>query len=323
MAERKKSKKESTMKQRVSIVIPVYRSAKILPALAQQTDDAMKTAGLARNYELILVNDCSPDESWQVIEALCDQCKAVKGINLMKNTGQHNAIMAGLNLASGKVIVTMDDDLQHSPKDIMGLIQKVNEGYDVCYAKFRERRHSAWKIFCSRFTDRMAVIMLDKPKDLYMSPFKAISQAVKDEIIKHTGPFAYVDGLILMVSSNISSVEVEHHKRYEGKGNYTFIKGLMLLMKMATNFSIVPLRIASFFGLLSAVCGFIYAIVLIIEKLTMDVPVIGWASLIVTILMMGGIQLFAIGAIGEYLGRAYINLNRKPQFVIRSRKNLP
>jgi len=306
----------------VSIVIPVYRSSKILPVLVQQIDAAMTEASIAKNYELILVNDCSPDDSWSTIEKLCDHYATIKGLNLMKNTGQHNAIMAGLNHAAGKIIVMMDDDLQHSPEDIILLVQKINEGFDACYTRFSERRHSAWKVLCSKFTDKVAGIMLDKPKNLYMSPFKAISRNVKDEIIKYTGPFAYVDGLILMVTHNLASIDVKHHKRYEGSGNYNFVKGVTLWLKMATNFSIVPLRIASFFGLLSAVCGFLYALILIIEKITMDVPVIGWASLIVTILIMGGIQLFAIGAIGEYLGRAYININGKPQFVVKSKKNL-
>jgi undecaprenyl-phosphate 4-deoxy-4-formamido-L-arabinose transferase len=306
----------------VSIVIPVYRSAKILPALVQQIDAAMIAAGLANNFELILVNDCSPDDSWSVIEQLCDQYSTIKGLNLMKNTGQHNAIMAGLNHAAGKTIVMMDDDLQHSPQDIIRLLQKMTEGFDVCYTKFSKRRHSAWKVLFSKFTDKVAVIMLDKPKDIYMSPFKAISRNVKDEIIKYTGPFAYVDGLILMVTHNVASIDIKHHNRYEGRGHYNFIKGVSLWLKMVTNFSLVPLRIASFFGLLSAVCGFLYALVLIVEKITKDIPVIGWASLIVTILIMGGIQLFAIGAIGEYLGRVYININRKPQFVVKSKKNL-
>jgi polyisoprenyl-phosphate glycosyltransferase len=307
----------------VSMVIPVYRSATILPHLIKQIDDAMNEAGLSGQFESVLVNDCSPDESWQVIETLCEQYSSVRGINLMKNTGQHNAIMAGLNYASGNIIVMMDDDLQHSPKYILQLVNRIKEGYDVCYTKFRERKHSAWKVFCSRFTDKMAKILLGKPKGIYMSPFKAISRAVRNEVIKYTGPYAYVDGLILMVTGNIATLDVEHFNRYAGRGNYSFIKGLTLWFQMATNFSVVPLRIASFLGLLSAICGFILSLVLIIEKLTMDVPIIGWASLIVTILLMGGIQLFAIGAIGEYLGRTYININKKPQFVVRSKKNIP
>ncbi len=306
----------------VSIVIPVYKSATILPHLIQQIDYAMNESGYAGNYEVLLVNDCSPDESWRVIETLCDQYAQIKGINLMKNTGQHNAIMAGLNHAAGKVIVMMDDDLQHPPKYISHLVNKIREGYDVCYTKFRERKHSAWKVFCSKFTDKMAMILLDKPEGIYMSPFKAVSAVIKKEIIKYTGPYAYVDGLILMISANITSINIEHHKRFEGRGNYTFIKGVTLWFKMATSFSVVPLRIASFLGLLSAVCGFIFAIIMVIEKLTRDVPIIGWASLIVTILLMGGIQLFAIGAIGEYLGRMYININKKPQFIVRSKKNI-
>jgi undecaprenyl-phosphate 4-deoxy-4-formamido-L-arabinose transferase len=323
MNKHKKNGKNMTAGKELSIVVPVYGSAAILPVLVQRINAAMADAGLSDNYDIILVNDCSPDDSWTVIEKLCDQNETVKGINLMKNTGQHNAIMAGLNHAAGRIIVMMDDDLQHSPEYIVQLLQQINRGFDVCYTRFKERNHSFWKILGSKFTDRIARIMLDKPKHIYMSPFKAISREVKNEIIKYTGPFAYVDGLILMVTHNLASIDVAHHKRYSGRGNYTFAKGVMLWMKMAMNFSIVPLRIASFCGLVSSLCGFLYALVLIIEKMTMNISVEGWASLIVTILIMGGIQLFAIGTIGEYLGRTYININKKPQFVIRSKKNIP
>ncbi|MCE5194192.1 MAG: glycosyltransferase [Nitrospiraceae bacterium] len=307
---------------KISIVIPVYKSEKILPVIAKQIDEAMEEAGLSRDYEVILVNDCSPDESWQIIEKLCDCYPSFKGINLMKNTGQHNAIMAGLNHTNGRTIVMMDDDLQHSPKYIIQLFLKINEGFDVCYTKFKERKHSLWKVLGSAFNDKAATIMLGKPKKIYLSSFKAISSDVKNIIITYTGPFAYVDGLILMATNNLTSIEVEHYERHEGKGNYTFAKGIMLWMKMATIFSIVPLRIATFLGFISAIVGFILALILIIEKLTMNVPVRGWASLIVTVLIMGGIQLIALGAIGEYLGRIYININKKPQFVIKSKKNL-
>ncbi len=305
----------------LSIVIPVYRSEKILSSLIERIDAALRKAANIKAYEVILVNDGSPDGSWQAIENLCRQYARVKGINLRKNTGQHNAIMAGLNHATGKVIIMMDDDLQHSPEDIQGLYTKVVEGFDVCYAKFKERKHSLWKIWGSKLNDKAAVIMLDKPKDLYLSPFKAISSDVQKEIIKYSGPYAYVDGLILMVTNSIASVEVDHHERHEGKGNYNFIKGVTLWLKMATNFSIVPLRIVSFFGLMSSIVGFLLAVLLIIQKITMNVPVQGWSSLIVTILIMGGIQLVALGAIGEYLGRAYININKKPQYVIKSKMN--
>lgn len=306
----------------LSIVIPVYRSEKILPALVEQIDDALKTAAQIRDYEVILVNDGSPDGSWQVIEKLCGRYRQVKGIDLRKNTGQHNAIMAGLNHATGRVVVMMDDDLQHSPKNIRDLHAKINEGYDVCYAKFKERRHSLWKIWGSKLNDLAAVVMLGKPKNLYLSPFKAINNDVKNEIIKYSGAFAYVDGLILMVTNSIATIEVDHYERHEGKGNYSFVKGVTLWMKMATNFSIVPLRIVSILGLISSIVGFLLAVALTIKKITMNVPVQGWSSLIVTILIMGGIQLIALGAIGEYLGRAYININKKPQYVIRSKRNL-
>ncbi len=306
----------------LSIVIPVYRSEKILPHLIEQIEASIGASSKVKKFEIILVNDASPDGSWSVIERLCKVKPNVKGIDLRKNTGQHNAIMAGLNNSSGHVIVMMDDDLQHSPRYIEELYSKIEEGYDVCYTRFKERKHSFWKILASKINDKVASIMIGKPNNLYLSPFKAIHSDIKNEIIKYSGPFAYVDGLILMVTSNIASITVDHYTRYEGKGNYTFIRGLMLWMKMATNFSIVPLRVASFGGLISSALGFTFAIFLIIKKITHNIPVQGWSSLIVTVLVLGGVQLIAIGAIGEYLGRTYININKKPQFVIRAKRNI-
>lgn len=308
-----------TNKMELSIVIPVYKSENILPELVRQIETALTQTPI-KAYEVILVNDCSPDRSWQIIEQLCDQYSFVKGINLRKNTGQHNAIMAGLNYADGQVIVMMDDDLQHSPSYVYQFYLKIKEGYDVCYTKYLERKHAKWKIMGSMFNNWAAEIFLNKPKGLYLSSFKAIAADIKDEIIKYTGSFAYLDGLILMVTPNLTTIEVEHYDRYEGTGNYNLRRLVRLWIQMATNFSIVPLRIASFLGFLFAIFGFSYATWLIIGKFTFDITPTGWSSLIVSILVLGGVQLLTIGIIGEYVGRMYLNLNRKPQYVVKMKK---
>ena len=216
----------------------------------------------------------------------------------------------------------MDDDLQHSPADIPALYAKIREGFDVCYTTFDSRNHEAWKILGSRFNNLAATVLLKKPLNLYLSPFKAFHGDIKNEIIKYKGPFPYVDGLILSVTRHIASIKVAHHPRLEGESNYSPAKLVRLWLHMATNFSILPLRVASYLGIAFSITGFLLAIVLIIMRLlSHDIPV-GWTSLAVAILVIGGIQLLAIGAIGEYLGRAFLLLNRQPQFVIRRKKNI-
>lgn len=305
----------------LSIVIPIYKSKNILSELIRRIERALFQTPI-KEYEIILINDCSPDDSWQVIEQLCNQYSFIKGINLRKNAGQHNAIMAGLNHANGQIIVMMDDDLQHSPDYIYPFYLKVNEGYDVCYTKYIKRKHTKWKIMGSILNNWTAEIFLGKPKGLYLSSFKAITADIKNEVIKYTGPFTYIDGLILVITSNITTIEVEHHKRYDkGIGNYNFRLLVRLWVQMATNFSIIPLRLASLIGLLFSIFGFLFAIWLIIGKIIFNTTPVGWSSLIVTSLVLGGVQLLTIGIIGEYIGRIYLNLNKKPQFVIKSKKN--
>jgi undecaprenyl-phosphate 4-deoxy-4-formamido-L-arabinose transferase len=305
----------------LSIVIPVYRSAVILPALIERLAGVLPKR--YSSYEVILVDDASPDDTWQSIETLCQSYAWVKGVGLRTNAGQHGAIVAGLNHASGDVIVTMDDDLQHSPEDIPFLVDKIQEGHDVCYATFNSRHHERWKIWGSRFNNFVANILLKKPRDLYLSSFKAFHREIRNEIIKYQGPFPYVDGLILSVTRHIVSIEVEHHPRLEGKSNYSFVKLVRLWTHMATNFSILPLRVASYLGIAFSIAGFVLAIVLVVARLSSAEIPVGWTSLAVAILVIGGIQLLALGAIGEYLGRAFLVLNRQPQFVVRRKRNFP
>lgn len=301
----------------LSVVIPVYNSARILPSLIEQIE--AHVAPCVRTYEVLLVNDSSPDDSWRVIERLCSLHASVKGISLRKNAGQHNAIMAGLNYASGDVVVVMDDDLQHSPADICRLHAKVLEGYDVCFAKFSEVKHALWKRLGSFFNDVAARVLLQKPRDVYLSPFKAFTAAVKAEVIKYTGPHAYLDGLILMTTSNLTSVTVDHHPRAEGPGNYTLLKSIALWAKMATSFSILPLRIAGFLGVVMAAMGFLLALIVVGLRLFSAYLIpLGWTSLITAVLIIGGVQLLALGVIGEYLGRTYVRLNNVPQFSVKT-----
>ena len=270
----------------------------------------------------MFVNDYSPDDSWSVLKGLSSEYPYIKSINLRKNSSQHNAIMAGLHFAQGEVVVMMDDDLQHSPKYILELYQKIKDGSDVCYANFHKKHHASWKLIGSSFNNYVATVLLKKDRDLYLSSFKAISQEIKNEIIKYDGPYVYLDGLILDVTQNTETITVEHNKREEGKGNYTLFNSISLWLKMATNFSVLPLRIASILGFIFSILGLLLALYFVIFKLffTTDLPT-GWTSIVVSVLVLGGTQLITLGIIGEYIGRTYLKINKKSQFTIKEKLN--
>lgn len=299
---------------RISIVIPVFGSERVLPELVSQVNAVMQAQRW--RYEIILVCDQSPDKSWDVIKQLTRNYPSVRGILLRINAGQHNALMAGLAQAKGQIVVTMDDDLQHAPSDIPSLVARIEEGYDVAYARFRTRKHPPWKILGSRLTNAVAGFLMNKPPDLYLSPFRAFKSVIRDEVCRYQGPYVYLDGLILSVTRHIATVDVDHHDRFAGESRYGFRKSVSLWLKLATNFSIFPLRMTSLFGMLMAGVGFLSAVLLIIQKFTLDLMPVGWSSLIVTVLIIGGIQLLALGVLGEYLGRVLLTLNGRPQYVV-------
>ena len=303
----------------VSIVVPVYRSETILPHLIDQIATVMQREDVAGRFEVILVNDASPDGSWNVVRDLASRFDFVRGICLMRNVGQHNATMAGLNQARGDVVVIMDDDLQHPPQTVLQMVDAVRGGYDVCYTVYVDRQHTPLKKFGSWFNDRIASFLLGKPRGLYLSSFKALHRRVVREMVRYDGPYVYLDGLILDITRRITSIPIQHQKRLEGEGNYNLRKLVSLWMKMATSFSVIPLRVASFIGAALAAISGIALIAVIVEKLRHPETPAGWTSVVVIVLFLGALQLLFLGVIGEYLGRAYLKLNRKPQFSVRER----
>ncbi len=303
---------------KLSIVVPVYRSRAILPQLVLQVHEVMKLGGLDGDFELVLVNDCSPDDSWAVIRGLATENPFVRGITLRRNAGQHNAIMAGLRHARGRYVVMMDDDLQHPPASIIDILRTLESGHDVCYTRYANRQHAAWKRLGSRFNDFVATLLLSKPRNLYLSSFKGVRREIVEEVIKYDGPYVYVDGLILDVTQSITSIEIQHQPRLVGESNYNLRRLVSLWMKMATSFSVFPLRVAIYLGFSLSLCSFILILVIAASKLMDPGYPQGWTSLMATILFVGGIQTLCIGMVGEYLGRTYLKLNRKPQFVIGS-----
>lgn len=298
------------------MVIPVYGSAPILPELVRRLEAVLAPLAGSDGFDVVLVHDCGPDDAWRVIRELAASRPWLVGLNLRRNAGQHNAIMAGLRHARGRVVVTMDDDLQHDPGDIPALVAKLREGHDVVFARFRRRNHARWKIWGSKLNDVVAQVLLRKPRGLYLSPFRAMVSGVRDQVIRYAGPHAYVDGLLLLATRNVTMVDVDHHDRQDGASGYGLRKSISLWMKMATNFSVAPLRIASWMGILCSAAGMLFAAVLIVTHVMGGETPTGWASLIVTVLMLGGFQLLALGAIGEYVGRIFLSVNAWPQFVV-------
>ncbi len=297
----------------ISIVIPVFNSENNLFELQKQIHQALHTDFA---YEIIFTNDYSSDNSWENICNLIDKNDNICGINLRKNSGQDNAIMAGLRESKGDYVVIMDDDLQHNPADIINLHKKCSEGFDVCYANFKTKKQNILKNTGSWFNGKIAEIVVNKPKDIYLSPFKIIKKEVIDEICRFSGPYPYIDGIILTITHNIVQIDVTHHKRLSGHGNYNLFRSTGVLMKLTTGFSVVPLRIATIVGFLIALAGFCLMIFYLSEYFFTANRVEGWISTITLLLFIGGFILMSLGLIGEYLGRIYLAINNKPQYTI-------
>lgn len=305
----------------VSVVIPVYGSEPILPRLIQNMEDAFREAGKHDAFELILVHDSGPDDSWRVINDHARTRPWLTGINLAKNSGQHNAIMAGLKVATGKFVVTMDDDLQHDPKDVMRIISSLGTNHDLCYVEFESRQHVAWKRLGSWFNGLVAQALLGKPKGLYLSPFRGMRRSILSAVTRYDGPFVYLDGLLLQATNRITTISATHHARSTGTSGYSLRKSISLWLKMATSFSAAPLRLVSVAGIVGSALAMLLALAILAKKLLDPAMAIGWPSLIITIFLMGSLQLLALGAIGEYIARILLTVNKQPQYVIRETVN--
>lgn len=302
----------------ISFVIPCYRSAKTLPGVIAEIQDTMKKMDSYR-YEIVLVNDCSPDDTFEVIKKLCRENENITGINLAKNFGQHSALMAGFHYVKGSVVVCLDDDGQTPACEVGKLLDKIGAGADVVYAKYVHKHHSLFRNFGSHVNELMTRIMLGKPKDLYVSSYFAAKSFVVKEMLRYEYAYPYVIGLVLRSTKNIVNVEVNHRDREIGTSGYTLGKLLSLWFNGFTAFSVKPLRVATITGVICALCGFAYGIYTIIKKIFIQPPdlVIGFSALMSVIVFMGGMLMLMLGMVGEYMGRMYISMNNSPQFVIR------
>lgn len=306
----------------LSIVIPCYRSELTIKNVVHDIVDTITKVALY-DYEIILVNDGSPDHTFEVIMELCKNNKKVKGINLAQNFGQHSALMAGYRHVRGDIIITMDDDGQSPAKDIIKLIQPIIKGeYDVVIGKYEEKKHSVFRNVGSKLNEIMARFLINWPRDLRSSSFYACKRYVTNEIIKYENPYPYIEGLVVRVTSNIVNVEVNHKEREIGKSNYTLKKLISLWLNGFTAFSVRPLRIATVLGGITAITGFIYTFTIIYKKLVNNLVAPGWTSIMAVQLIIGGMILCVLGLIGEYIGRIYISINNSPQYVIKDQINL-
>ena len=303
-------------KELISIVIPVYNGEK---SIASLVDSLITKLSKVYFLEIVLVNDCSPDNSEKVCISIYEKHKKiVKFFSLAKNVGEHNAVMAGLNQVTGDFTIIMDDDFQNPVSEVQKLIDcAIKTQKDVVYTFYDKKEHSFFRNIGSKFNDKVANVLLKKPSNLYLSSFKIINKFLTKEIIKYDLPFPYIDGLILRTTNSIGEIKVNHQKRVEGQSNYTLKKLISLWLNMFTNFSVLPLRISMIVGFVFSLFGFGYGIFSVIEKLSdPDLPM-GYTTIIVLVSLFSGIQLIALGMVGEYLGRMFMSQNKKPQYSIR------
>lgn len=299
----------------LSIVVPVYNGAASVGELVH----ALEALDIPGGHEIVLVNDGSPDNSREVCVELVKTAKIpVTLVDHARNYGEHNAVMTGLRHARGKWVINMDDDLQNPPSEVVRLLTFAQENkFEVVYTYYDEKQHAGWRNLGSQFTNWCATQLLDKPKDLYLSSFRCMSAFLVGRILDYHGPFPYIDGLILQITRDIGRLKVQHLPRAIGRSNYTIRRLVRLWLNMFVNFSVMPLRLATVTGMVLAGIGLLGVIAVFIEALIRRDTPPGWGSLMAAVLFLSGMQLMILGIFGEYLGRIYLTLNRKPQATVR------
>lgn len=308
---------------KISFVIPCYRSEKTLEGVVSEVKSVLAQRP-ETDYEFVLVSDHSPDNVWNVI---CDLHAAdpvhIKGIEFTKNYGQNSALMAGFGKSVGDIVFSMDDDGQAPVDDLFKVVDKLQDGpYDVVYGSYPDKRHNAFRNIGSNMNHLMAVWLLGKPSNVHSSSFYAVRRVIIEEAIKYRGPFPYIDGLLYRITKSVATVDVNHRERVDGVSGYTFAKLLGLWMNGFTSFSVKPLRLATWMGVVSAALGFMFGFFVVIKKLliTPDMA-IGYSSIMAVLLFVGGMLMLILGLIGEYIGRIFICINQSPQYVIARTTN--
>lgn len=301
----------------LSIVIPCYNSKSMIGEVVHRIRSMAERRYSDADYEIVLVDDCSPDNTAEAIYELSREYPNVKAVTLAKNFGQQSAIVAGYSVATGSLIMTMDDDGETPPESMLDLIDKLDEGYDVVYASYPNNNHSLFRRWGSKVNDAMACWLLRKPKDLELSSYMVCRRFIVDQILRHQTPFPYTSGQVIASTKRVCNVEVSHGTRIQGSSGYTLAKLFSLWLNGFTAYSVKPLRVASILGVAVAAIGLLAALFVIGRAMIFGVGIQGWASTMSIILLLGGLVLFVLGLVGEYIGRIYMNINNIPEFIIR------
>lgn len=307
--------------RKISFVIPCYHSAQTVGNVVRDIVDTVLVRSEFQ-YEIILVNDNPPDDTWRVICEMCRNNPNIHGICFTKNFGQHAALMAGYRKVTGDIVVSLDDDGQNPPQEMFKLIDALNEKTDLVYAKYIQKKRSLFRNFGSKVNDWMVQWLLNKPKELYLASYYAAKRFIIDEMVKCENPFPYIDGLALRSTSEYINVDIVHKERAAGNSGYSIAKLLGLWMNGLTSFSVKPLRIATFSGFCISLIGLVLAIIIIIQKLILkDAVSAGWPSIMTVVLILNGAIMMMLGLVGEYVGRIYVTMNKSPQYVIKDEMN--
>ncbi len=299
----------------ISIVIPVYHSELSIPELLKRVSDSM--AKQERKWEMILVDDCSTDDSWRMIRESLSRYPNLVGLRLARNSGQHAALLAGIRESVYSITVTIDDDLQHRPEDILALVQKVEAGADLVYGISITEEHSIWRNLSSRFSKRIISITVGSKHARLMSAFRAFSTELREDWIGTSDPFVVIDVLLAWTTENIDFVNLEMDKRALGKSNYTLRTLIRHLVNMTTGYSIKPLRLVTYIGLLFSSFGLVVLIYVLCGRFLNQSESPGFVFITSLISILGGLQLFALGILGEYLGRIHVRSTLQPSYIIR------
>lgn len=306
----------------VSVCIPCYRSAKTLPAVVAELRQVF-AAHEGYDYQLVLVNDGSADNTFEVIAGLCREDPKIVGVDLSRNYGQASAKMAALAYAKGDAVVYMDDDGQHPAEGIFPMLDKLAEGYDIVYARFPKKQHSLFKRATSALYQKVSEWIGNKPRGISVSSFTAWSRMAADAVRRYRSPFPAAGLYLNKVTTRIANVDIPHRDRLAGESGYTVGKLISLTVTALTNFSIIPLRMASVVGGLTAVFGFIAAVVMVVRKILNPHIAAGFTTSIATQCFIGGVIMMILGILGEYVGRIYMTVSDLPQYTVRQVKNGP
>lgn len=299
----------------LSFVIPLYRSAATIEAVMREID-ALQVPG---GHELVLVNDGSPDNTAEVCRRVIPELRIpVIYLEHARNFGEHNAVLTGWRHARGEHFVNIDDDAQQPPAEALRLWAEARDkGLDIVYGHYADKRHSLWRNAGSWFTNRITDLALDKPAGFYLSSFRCVAAPIARQVAANSGPFPYIDGLLLQVTQRIGSLQVEHRDRAAGESGYNLRRLVRLWLSSWINFSVLPLRLATLLGLAMAALGLAGIAAVFCMWLTNTGPIFGWGSLMAALLLFSGTQLVILGVLGEYIGRMFITLNQRPQSVLR------